>query len=137
MFKICYGMEMKKRRWKVEKKTYVVDAKGMVHATWKVNGSKMSEECRHLEGEDSQDKTRRRRTNLPKISLNLRRVTLLQFQSNVSLQYPSSSLYRVEGRSFKGQRKKQMKRNCKFRPKQVTPILENVTFLLLLFYVLF
>jgi len=30
----------------VGKKTYVVDAKGMIHATWKVNGSKMSEECK-------------------------------------------------------------------------------------------
>ena len=48
-------------------KTYVVDAKGMVHATWKVNGSKMSEECRHLRApKDSQDKTRRKRTSLTK-----------------------------------------------------------------------
>jgi len=51
----------------VGKKTYVVDAKGMVHATWKVNGSKMREECRHLRApKDSQDKTRRRRTSLTK-----------------------------------------------------------------------
>jgi len=40
---------------------------GNGHATWKVNGSKMSEECRHLRApKDSQDKTRRRRTSLTK-----------------------------------------------------------------------
>jgi len=40
-------MEMEEEDKKLEK-TYVVDAIGRVHATWKVNGSKMSGECRHL-----------------------------------------------------------------------------------------
>ena len=50
-------------------KTYVVIDKGMIHTTWKMNGSKMSEECGHLRApKDSQDKTRRRRTNLTNLS---------------------------------------------------------------------
>ena len=37
------------------------------HAFWKVNGSKMSEECRHLRApKDPQDKSMRRRTSLTK-----------------------------------------------------------------------
>jgi len=41
--------------------------KGNGHATWKMNGSKMSEERHHLRTpKNPQDKTRRRRTILTK-----------------------------------------------------------------------
>jgi len=49
--------------------TYVVVDNGMFHAIWKMNDSKLSEKCHHLRApKDSQDKTKRRRTNLTNLS---------------------------------------------------------------------
>jgi len=59
-------MEMEDEDEKLVKTNVVVD-KGVIHVTWKMNGSKMSEEYHHLRApNDSQDKIRRRRTSVTK-----------------------------------------------------------------------
>ena len=49
-----------------DRKTYVVEAREEIHATWKVNRLQDEWGCRHLRApKDSQDKTKLGETSLP------------------------------------------------------------------------
>ena len=82
-----YGMEMEEED---ERRNLCGCRQGNGHDTWRMNGFKMSEECRHLRApNDSQDKTRRRRTSLTKTHSILRRVTFLS--NSISIVYVYNS----------------------------------------------
>jgi len=73
---------------------------------------------------------RRRGTSLTKNPLKIEESnSTFNFNIKMFLQEPNTTLYSVDCWSSK--RKREMKRHLKCCPTQVTPILENVTFLLL------
>jgi len=84
-----------------EKETYVVEALGIVHATWRM-GWLQDECCRHLRAQEiSQDKTRRGEdTSLSHSLTNLVEVLYSQKSTlNLSFQRAMHPFYNREGRS--------------------------------------
>ena len=90
-------MEMEEEDEK-DKETYVVEALGIVHATWRMVGFKMDGCCRLRVQEFTQDKTKRRRHKSLSITYQFGRGSLLsKINLNFLFQRPKHPFYNREG----------------------------------------